>query len=77
MSNQAARDLAEMRWKKTTKKQRQEVGQQLTAARKDIAPEIRKAVASAAAKARWDRVRVDKAAKKSGVKKKAAAKKAQ
>ena len=75
MVMQAAKELAERRWKKTTKKQRQEVGQALTEARKEIPPETRKAAASAAAKARWDRVRAEKAALEKGVKKKAAAKK--
>ena len=75
MTIQAAKELAEMRWKKTTKKQRLDVGQALTEARKDIAPEVRKALASAAAKARWDRVRAEKAAQEKGVRKKTTAKK--
>ncbi len=74
MASQAAKDLAEMRWKKTTKKERMEVGHALAEARKEISPAVRKAVASNAAKARWDRVRAEKAASQVKVKPKAAKK---
>ena len=75
MVSKAAKDLAEMRWKKTTKKQRLEVGQALAEARKNISPAVRAAIAIVAAKARWARVRAEKAAQEKGVKKKASAKK--
>jgi len=74
MASDAAKSLAEMRWKKTTRKQRLEVGQALTEARKSISPAVRKEVASAAAKARWDHVRAEKAALEAGGKPKAAKK---
>jgi hypothetical protein len=57
MTMQAAKDLARQRWKNTTKKQRQQVAVALTEARKQIPPEVRKAAASAAAKARWDKAK--------------------
>ena len=60
MANQAAKDLAAMRWNKTTKKQRLEVGKALTEARKEIPPEVRKALAQAASRARWARVRAER-----------------
>jgi hypothetical protein len=69
-----AEEMAKKRWKGVTKKQRQDVGKMLAAARNAVmTPEQRSAIAKKAAAARWGtRKQVVKSLKAATAKKKAA-----